>query len=195
MRSASAPSLSSRRQTGRVPCAGISSIRCSLSSLPSTLRDALPLSLGPISTVPSSRCAGRGKQHQLGIGEFHRDPPFGERRRLAPSPPKPRSGHEAGGAGARERRLRPRPTQQRPVGSGNPVLSGSSYCWFPAEPSIKRCTHTPAHMGGSPRRYQPGSASRAGNGPLAENGPAQVSETAATWWKVSRPRIPFPRSK
>ena len=96
---------------------------------------------------------------------------------------------------SRERRLRPRPTQQRSVRSANPVLSGSSYCWFPAEPSIKRCTRTPAHMGGSPRRYQPGSASRAGNGPLAENGPAQVSETAATWWKVSRPRIPFPRSK
>src|SRR5258708_23551014 len=44
---------------------------------------------------------GSGQQHQLGIGEFHRDSPFGWRRRLAPSPPKPRSGHEAGGAGSR----------------------------------------------------------------------------------------------
>src|SRR5262249_22505322 len=30
---------------------------------------------------------------------FHRDPPFGLRRRLAPSPPKPRTGDSAGGAG------------------------------------------------------------------------------------------------
>ncbi len=44
---------------------------------------------------------GSGQQHQLGIGEFHRDSPFGWRRRLAPSPPKPRSGHQAGGAGSR----------------------------------------------------------------------------------------------
>src|SRR5712671_2787739 len=44
---------------------------------------------------------GSRQQHQLGIGEFHRDSPFGWRRRLAPSPPKPRSGHEAGGAGSR----------------------------------------------------------------------------------------------
>jgi hypothetical protein len=41
----------------------------------------------------------------LPIGEFHRNPPFGWRR-LAPSPPKPRSGHGAGGAGSRERRPR-----------------------------------------------------------------------------------------
>jgi hypothetical protein len=44
---------------------------------------------------------GGGKQNQLGIGEFHRDSPFGWRRRLAPSPPKPRSGYEAGGAESR----------------------------------------------------------------------------------------------
>src|SRR5262249_7854978 len=42
---------------------------------------------------------GRGSQHELGVGEFHRDPPFGLRRRLAPSPPKPRTGDSAGGAG------------------------------------------------------------------------------------------------
>src|SRR6266446_6326207 len=39
------------------PCAGTSSISCSLSSRPSTLRDALPLSLGPSSMAPSWRCA------------------------------------------------------------------------------------------------------------------------------------------
>jgi hypothetical protein len=44
---------------------------------------------------------GGGKQHQLGIGEFHRDSPFGWQRRVAPSPPKPRNGHEAGGAESR----------------------------------------------------------------------------------------------
>jgi hypothetical protein len=34
-------------------------------------------------------------------GEFHRDSPFGLRRRLAPSPPLPRTGQEAGGARSR----------------------------------------------------------------------------------------------
>ncbi len=47
---------------------------------------------------------------------------------------------------SRERRLRPRPTQQRSVGSGNPVLSESSCCWFSARPSIKRRTRTPTRM-------------------------------------------------
>jgi hypothetical protein len=46
---------------------------------------------------------GGGQEHELGVGEFHRDPPFGSRRPIAPSPPTPRDGDKAGGAGIPER--------------------------------------------------------------------------------------------
>src|SRR5260370_38108019 len=36
----------------------------------------------------------------MGWRSISRDPPFGWRRRLPPSPPKPRTGDEAGGAGS-----------------------------------------------------------------------------------------------
>jgi hypothetical protein len=105
MRSANAPWSSSRRQTGNVPPAPTSSTKPSLRSLVSTLLATTRFGFPVSSTTPSSRCAATDSSTSCVSVSFFGvmlGSPIGRRRRLAPSPPKPRTGDGAGGAGSQE---------------------------------------------------------------------------------------------
>jgi hypothetical protein len=62
------------------------------------------------------------------------NPPFGLGRQSTPPSPKPRNGHEAGGAGFLRGNSRTERVTVRSVRTGKPVLSGSSCCWFRGAP-------------------------------------------------------------
>src|SRR6267378_638136 len=98
MRSARGPS-SSRRHTGIEPRARISSTSPSVRSLATTLPAAPPVSFGEGSRARSSRCEAADRSNNWVSVNF-----TGSSIRLAttiaPSPPKPHTGDEAGGAGS-----------------------------------------------------------------------------------------------
>jgi hypothetical protein len=75
MRSARGRLSASRRQTGSDPVAQTSSIRPSVRSLRTSFCAAPPFRLGASSMPPVLPLRGGRKQHELGIGELHRDPP------------------------------------------------------------------------------------------------------------------------
>jgi hypothetical protein len=64
------------------------------------------------------------------------------RRRVAPPPPTPRNGHEAGGAGFL-RVIRARNGDSTAPFARKPVLSGSSCCWFQAKRIMVRSAPKP----------------------------------------------------
>src|SRR5712672_875569 len=98
MRSARGPS-SSRRHTGIEPRARTSSTSPSVRSLATTLPAAPRVSFGEVQGH-GRRAARPLTGATIGCRSISRDPPFGWRRRLPPSPPKPRNGDEAGGGGS-----------------------------------------------------------------------------------------------
>src|SRR5271167_2357346 len=90
----------SRRHTGNGPRDWISSMRPSARSLATTLPAAPPVRCDGRFRAPSSRCEAAARSRRW-VSVSFTESSIRLRRRLAPPPPKPRNGHEAGGAGFR----------------------------------------------------------------------------------------------
>jgi hypothetical protein len=90
----------SRRHTGDEPRDWISSTRPSVRSLATTLPAAPPVRFDGRSRARSPRCEAAASSRRWVSVNFT-ESSIRLRRRLAPPPPKPRNGQEAGGAGFR----------------------------------------------------------------------------------------------